>query len=145
MIIMASRPLWLMAGLIATGLAIAGTVLPLVPTTPFLLLASFAFARSSPRLHAWLADHPSFGRLIKNWRRHGSLDRGAKLAAVVAMGLMLMITWLGGLGGLVLAIQGVVLALVALFILTRPTTPAEGDSPRPFLDQASASRSRGPE
>ena len=58
------KVLWLTLGLLATACGVAGIVLPLVPATPFLLLAAFAFARSSPRLHGWLVAHPRLGRPI---------------------------------------------------------------------------------
>src|SRR4029450_4529784 len=83
---------WLALGFIATGCAIAGAVLPLVPTTPFLLLAAYAFARSSPRLHAWLLNHRQFGPLITNWEQHGAIPRGAKITAMVMIALTPVIT-----------------------------------------------------
>lgn len=120
---MALRFLWLLLGLGATGCGIAGAVLPLVPTTPFLLLAAFAFAKSSPRLHAWLMTHPQFGSLIGNWQQHRAIGRGAKRAALVFMGLALSLSWLLAVTGWVLVVQAVVLACVATFILSRPDGP----------------------
>jgi len=122
--VMAPRFLWLLLGLGATGCGIAGTVLPLVPTTPFLLLAAFAFAKSSPRLHAWLTTHPQFGPLIDNWQQHRAIGRGAKRAAIVMMGLALAMSWLLAVPGWILVVQAVVLAGVATFILSRPDGPA---------------------
>ena len=55
------RWLWIGAGSVCLGIGVAGTVLPLVPTTPMLLLAAFCFARSSERLHDWLVNHPTLG------------------------------------------------------------------------------------
>ncbi len=118
-----TRSLWLLLGLTSTGFGIAGTVLPLVPTTPFLLLAAFAFARSSPRLHRWLLDHRHFGRLIRNWQQHRSIDRRVKVTALFLMAAMLVLTWLAGVASWILAGQALVLAGVATFILTRPDTP----------------------
>ena len=77
---MVPRVLWLLLGIAATGFGIAGAVLPLLPTTPFLLVATYAFARSSPRLHAWLMSHRQFGPLIANWQQHGAIGRRAKQA-----------------------------------------------------------------
>jgi uncharacterized membrane protein YbaN (DUF454 family) len=57
---------------------IAGVVLPMMPTTPFLLLATFAFARSSLRLHDWLVAHPRLGPPINDWRAHGAVSRVAR-------------------------------------------------------------------
>ncbi len=119
----APRFLWLLLGLGATGCGIAGTVLPLVPTTPFLLLAAFAFAKSSPRLHAWLTTHPQFGPLIVNWQRNRAIGRGAKRTALVFMVLALVLSWLLAVPGWVLAVQAVVMACVAIFILSRPDGP----------------------
>ena len=115
---------WLMLGLIATGCGVAGAVLPLVPTTPFLLLAAYAFARSSPRFHGWLVNHRRFGPLILNWQRHGSIDPRSKRMALAVMAVALLSSWLLGASARILAIQAVVLACSATFILTRPDGPA---------------------
>ena len=117
---MAPRVLWLLLGIAATGLGIAGAVLPLLPTTPFLLVATYAFARSSPRLHAWLMSHRQFGPLIANWQQHGAIGRRAKQAAIAVMALSLAMSWLLAVPGWIIAIQTAVLAGVAIFILTRP-------------------------
>ena len=101
-----------------------GAVLPLVPTTPFLLLAAFAFAKSSPRLHAWLTTHPQFGPLIENWQQHRAIGRGAKRTALLFMVLALALSWLFAVPAWILAVQAAVLACVATFILTRPDGPA---------------------
>ncbi|MDG2479242.1 MAG: YbaN family protein, partial [Alphaproteobacteria bacterium] len=66
-------------------LAILGVALPLLPTTPFLLVAAFAFARSSDRWHRWLREHRVFGPLIADWQEHGAIDRRTKLLSVLAM------------------------------------------------------------
>ena len=118
-----TRSLWLLLGLTSTGFGIAGTVLPLVPTTPFLLLAAFAFARSSPRLHQWLLEHRHLGRMITNWQKHRSIDRSAKVTSLVVMAAMLVLTWLSGAASWILVTQALVLTGVATFILTRPDAP----------------------
>lgn len=117
------RRLWLTAGLTAMGLGLAGIVLPLVPTTPFLLLAAFAFARSSPRLHDWLLAHPRLGPPINDWRTHRAISRRAKSLAVMAMAAALGLGIAIGLPGWLVALQTVVMAMVAAFILTRPDSP----------------------
>ena len=60
------KVLWLLAGLASVAIGAIGVVVPLLPTTPFLLVAAFAFARSSTRLNRWLREHRSFGPLIHN-------------------------------------------------------------------------------
>lgn len=126
-----TRPLWLLLGLLAVACGIAGIVLPLVPTTPFILLAAFAFARSSPRLQAWLEEHRIFGPMLLNWRRHGSIDRRAKRLALLLMAAAFALSLVMRLPLWVLAAQGTALIAVAGFILTRPDGPranaAKGD------------------
>ena len=55
-------------GFICVALALVGVVLPLLPTVPFLLLATFFFANSSERLHGWIIGHPRFGPMIVDWQ-----------------------------------------------------------------------------
>ena len=71
------RALWFVVGLCAVALAVLGVALPLLPTTPFVLLAAFAFAKSSERWHTWLRRHRVFGPIIENWREHGAISRRA--------------------------------------------------------------------
>lgn len=117
------RVFWLCLGLVSVACGIAGAVLPLVPTTPFLLLAVYAFARSSPSLHHWLVTHRRFGPMIRAWHAHGAIARGTKRLAVGVMPFMLAASWYAGFSTLMLIIQGSVLSAAALFILTRPDAP----------------------
>ncbi len=114
------RALWQSLGWAAVLLALAGAVLPLVPTTPLLLLAAAAFARSSPRLEAWLLTHPRFGPAIGDWRRERSIAPAAKLSALFAMVAVLSVSFLLGLPGWLLLVQAAVLGAVGIFIATRP-------------------------
>lgn len=118
-----TRVLWLILGYAATALAIAGVIMPLVPATPFLLVAAYAFARSSPRLHAWLISHPQFGPLIDNWNRYGAISPRAKTAAVAVMLATLAASWLWGVGTTILIAQAAIMAATATFILSRPNGP----------------------
>ena len=102
------------------GLGIVGAALPLLPTVPFLLLAAFCFARSSPRVHRWLVEHPKFGPPIADWRRSGAIRRKVKWYATVSILVGFSIPLMIGVRAEILAIQAVVLSAVALFIWTRP-------------------------
>jgi uncharacterized membrane protein YbaN (DUF454 family) len=119
------RVLWLLVGLMSVAIGAVGVVLPLLPTTPFLLIAAFAFARSSARLHNWLREHRSFGPLIDNWHRDGSIDRKVKRIAIIVILMTPVITWLFGAPLWIIVCQIVVLSAAAVFILTRPL-PSEG-------------------
>lgn len=71
------------------GLAALGVVLPVLPTTPFLLVAAACFARSSPRFYDWLLGNRIFGPLIREWREHRSIPKRAKaiaIAMIIAVG-----------------------------------------------------------
>lgn len=61
-----------------------GIFLPLLPTVPFMILAAFCFAKSSPKLEAWLLNHPQFGPHISAWREHGAISRKGKIMALLA-------------------------------------------------------------
>lgn len=117
------RACWLAVGLLALALGCVGIVVPLLPTTPFLLLAVFAFAQSSERLHDWLVEHPVLGTFIEDWRKHGAINRRAKLVSVVSMVAVFALSLALGLATPVLVAQAVALAGAATFVLTRPSPP----------------------
>ena len=119
----AQRPnlLWTLAGLISLGVGIVGIVLPLLPTTPLVLLSAFCFGKGSPRLRAWIHDHAHFGPMIAHWRETGAITRRAKCMAVIAMGAALALSLAMGLAGWLIAVQVICLAGAATFILTRPS------------------------
>ena len=83
------RALFLFAGLIALGLGIAGIFLPLLPTTPFILLAAACFARSYRPFHEWLLAHRLFGSMIDDWCRYRSIPYRTKIIAIATMSLTL--------------------------------------------------------
>lgn len=72
-------------GTLALLLGLVGTLVPLLPTVPFLLLAAFCFARGYPPLEIWLVEHPQFGPHIKAWRQKGAIRRSAKRVAVLTL------------------------------------------------------------
>jgi uncharacterized membrane protein YbaN (DUF454 family) len=74
---------WL--GFIMVGLAALGVVLPLLPTTPFLLVGAACFARSSPKWHQWLLNHRWFGAFIHNWQVHQCIHLKTKLVALASI------------------------------------------------------------
>ncbi len=118
-----ARFLWLALGLVALGLGALGVALPLLPTTPFILVATYAFARSSKRLHDWLLNHPTFGPLIENWHRHGAIGRRTKAVGIASMISVFCLAVAMDAPSHVLVIQGIVLSIAAAFVLSRPPPP----------------------
>ncbi|CAI0732621.1 DUF454 family protein [Serratia grimesii] len=106
-----TRWLLIILGWLAVVLATLGVVLPLLPTTPFLLLAAWCFARSSPRFHSWLLYRSWFGSYLRHWQQHRALPPGAKWKAVLVIVLtfavslwLVKIWWVRGLLLLMLVI-----------------------------------------
>jgi len=83
------RVAFLGAGFVCMGLAGLGVFLPLLPTTPFLLVAAACFARSSPRFYRALLGNRVFGPLIRDWREHRAIPLRAKWMAITAIALVL--------------------------------------------------------
>ena len=116
------RPLYLILGLASTALGIAGAFLPLVPTTPLLILATWFFARSSPRLERWLVEHKRFGPLLRAWREEGAIPRRAKILACCGIAVGVVFFWIGAKPGYWLWLAGAaVLGGSAGYILSRPS------------------------
>ncbi len=72
------QALWTGLGIVFVGLALLGIVLPLLPATPFVLLASTCFMKGSPKLTKWLYAHPQFGPLLHNWKTHRAISPTVK-------------------------------------------------------------------
>lgn len=114
------RFVWQAIGWSSLVLGALGVILPLLPTTPFLLLSAWCFARSSQRFHDWLVYHPRLGPPIEAWRREGAISRKAKSLAMVSIAASLAIAVAAGVPGWALIVQAACLAAVTLFILSRP-------------------------
>ena len=111
---------WLVLAYGALALGIIGIVVPGLPTTPFVLLAAFAAARGSRRMHDWLLAHRTFGPMISDWERDGAISRRAKWTATILMGVCAVVMfavaeriWLAGIGTATMVV-------VALWMWRRP-------------------------
>jgi len=134
----AARWMLIAAGMICVGLGALGIVLPGLPTTPFLLLAAYCFARSSEHFHSWLLNHRWFGSYVRNFEEGRGMTRPAKASTLLVMWLSFGITiaffvpvvW-GQVSMLLLAVA------VSTYILRLPTPPPEpgpGAGPEPEAD-----------
>jgi uncharacterized membrane protein YbaN (DUF454 family) len=112
-------------GVISVGLGVIGVFLPLLPTTPFLLLAAACFVRSSERLYAWLIGHRLFGTYIRHYREHRAITLRAKVVVLALLWGVIGYTafgivtewWLRALLGIVAV--GVTIHILHLKTLTR--------------------------
>lgn len=112
---------YLILAYLSAGLGIIGAFLPLLPATPFLLVAAWAATRGSPELHRWLYAHPRLGPLLIAWEENRAVSTGTKW---LAGGLMLS-SWVTMLlvtdGWIVPTVTGVMFLCGGTFLATRPT------------------------
>ncbi len=115
------RPILLGIGWLSVGLGVIGIVLPLFPTTPFLLVALWAFSRSSPELAERIRTHRLAGRYVRDWEDEGVIPTGAKLIAVVMMTAMVGYMHFGTDAPAWVKISAALtMAGAAAFVLSRP-------------------------
>jgi uncharacterized membrane protein YbaN (DUF454 family) len=110
-------------GLVFVALGFVGVFVPLLPTTPFLLIAGACFARSSPAFHRWLFNHRILGHYVRDWEKNRSIPLSAKILAVVTMSASL--AWLAlatNAPSIAVWTTGAILACVAAWLVTRPTS-----------------------
>ena len=122
--------LYLATGWFFTGLGFVGAFLPVLPTTPFLLIAAWAFSKSSKRLHMWLHEHPRFGSHLVAWDKYRAIPKSGKILSVTMMTLSWTYTYLKSNDWVAPTILGIILLSVGTYIMTRPSAPpAAGVTP----------------
>lgn len=112
--------LWLSIGWVAFILGVIGILLPVMPTVPFMIVAAWAFAKSSPHMRERLMSDPRFGHQLRAWTERGAVGRWAKVSAIAAMGCGIGWSWFLGLPLGFVALQGLVCLSIAVFLITRP-------------------------
>ena len=116
------RRLYLVLGLLFVALGFVGAFLPVLPTTPFLILATTCFARSSPRLENWLLSHPHFGSALRDWRERGAIPFRAKLLALAGIIAGFLLFWIGSAPGpILMASVGTFMIVGLVYVFTRPS------------------------
>lgn len=119
----AARFGYLVLGLLCVGLGIIGAFLPVMPTTVFMLIAVWAFSKSSARLERWLLEHPRFGPRIREWREHHTIPLPIKLTAWGSMAASLTVMIVAGAAPIALIGAGSVMLIGAVYIASRPSKP----------------------
>ncbi|OYQ32298.1 hypothetical protein CHU95_15930 [Niveispirillum lacus] len=114
------RAFYIALGTVCVGLGMVGTVLPVLPTTPFMLVAVWAFFRSHPERAQKLLDHPRWGPPLRDWREQGAIPTRGKIVAVSVMALSWIIVFFTTQGVWIPLIVGVILCCTATFVATRP-------------------------
>ena len=115
------RWLWFAAGWLMVALGFIGAMLPVMPTTIFLIMAVGCFARSSPRFERWLLEHPQFGRPLRQWREEGAISRKGRRMAFAGMAAGYVIFWIGARPSWLLALGvGLFFVMGAAYVGTRP-------------------------
>lgn len=122
----AQRLMFLVLGWSFVALGLLGVVLPLLPTTPFMLVALGCFARSSERFHGWLYHHRLFGPPLRQWEAHRVIPPSAKVAALTMMtASMIYMTFFAGMPWYLLAVASAAIAVGAWFVASTPSRVPE--------------------
>ncbi len=116
----AARAVYITIALICLAIGIAGIPLPLLPATPFLLIAAWAASRGSRRIHDWIFAQPILAKIINDWHDQGAIPLYAKwLATIMMCGSISLLVWREAHWGIVLGMLVICFAS-AVFLWTRP-------------------------
>ena len=116
----------LIMGHVSIALGLIGIFIPVLPTTPFLLLASYCFYKSSDRLHAWLMNHPLLGEKLRNYFEHRSVSRRTKITAIAFLWTSLLVSMILiniGYVRVIMAFVGTAVTVHLLALRTMPDLP----------------------
>ncbi len=120
------RFLYLALAYLCLGLGFIGIFVPGLPTTPFVLVAAWAAARGSARLHRWLHDHHLFGPIVRDWQAYGAVSRRAKWVSTLTMIGCSAIFFLTSPRWWMAALGTATMACVSVWLWLRPEPPDSG-------------------
>ena len=115
------RLLYLLLGFIAIGLGIIGAFLPIMPTVPFLIVALWAFSKSSKKFHDWLYYHKIYGPMLRDWDDYKIIPIWGKIWACVAMlSSVIIITFVNNIPHWLLLTTAVIMFFIGFYICSTP-------------------------
>ena len=115
------RTILISLGWLCVGLGFVGIFVPGIPTTIFLIIALWAFTKSSKKLRYWLLNHKRFGPILNNWQEHKVVPRRAKILMVVLMSLAVVLFYYS-LQNLYLTIGLIIILVsVAIYVISLPS------------------------
>ena len=117
--------IYLSLGWVCVGLAFIGIFIPGIPTTPFLIVALWAFAKSSKKFHKWLLNHKRFGPILQNWESHKVVPKNAKITMVVLQILAVIILYWSTKSMLYAGMLAILLIFVAIYVISLPSSVPE--------------------
>lgn len=121
----AKSMLYLAFGWLCFGLGFVGIFLPILPTTPFMILALWAFSKGSKKMHNWLLNHPRFGNSLRNWEEHRVIPIKAKATAFVfILGSATYILFFSNVPTYAAVMSVSTMACAITYVLTRPSKPS---------------------
>lgn len=111
---------WILIGLVALFLGGLGVVLPILPTTPFVIVAAFAFGKSIPAWRRWLVNNKIFGPIIEDWEETGAIAPRYKALASTMMLAALALSFYMSIKPVIIVVQALCMLVAFAFIITRP-------------------------
>lgn len=117
-----TRQLFLLGGLCSLALGIVGAFLPVLPTTPFILLAGYCFSRSSPRWHHWISASPWFGPILSEWESRRGVRLSVKsLATLLVLAALLTSVYFRGPASPVTILMACIASIGMVVVWKLPT------------------------
>ncbi len=108
-------------GWLCVGIAFIGIFMPGIPTTPLLIVALWAFAKSSKKFHTWLINHKRFGPILNNWEKHKVVPKNAKIIMVIFQILAVIMLYYSTKSLLYSSLLLVLLIFVAWYVISLPS------------------------
>jgi len=122
------RLLYLCIGCLAVGLGVIGAFLPIMPTVPFLIVALWAFSKSSERFHSWLYHHKTYGPMLRDWDEYRVIPLWGKIWSSVAMFTSLsMMIFVERIPHWALLSTAIMMFFIGIYICSNPSKKPEGD------------------